>query len=194
VESVTHEIVEGVPFVAGKIMGHPLTSYPPDEVVATGATPCGHRVGGVSWSRSPDGGITYSLVPYKPEPEPEPEPAPQQIQADWPFYVCPDDNRTESVYPEPPQDAPQTWWWLSFCDTSRPAGTQFLGTAVVEAQSVSGALMQARRLGCNPGGEVKGFPFVGTPDAAYCNRLLGRDEAESFPEPAGLDIVPEAVR
>lgn len=62
-----------------------------------------------------------------------------------------------------------------------------------EGATVFGPLTQARRLGCNPGGEVKGFPFVGTPDPAYCNRLLARDEAESFPEPEGLDIVHEAV-
>ena len=53
-------------------------------------------------------------------------------------------------------------WWLSFCDPDRPAGTQFIGVALV-APAVDDfvvAVMEATRAGCNPGGEVQGRPHA----------------------------------
>ncbi len=45
-------------------------------------------------------------------------------------------------------------FYLSFADSTRPVGTQWLGGCFVEAKSLVGAIEEARRLGCNPGGEV----------------------------------------
>jgi hypothetical protein len=60
----------------------------------------------------------------------------------------------------------RTFYWLSFCDTRRQKGTQFLGAAIVEIvdrqmnpadePEILSALRIAHRLGCNPGGEVQG--------------------------------------
>lgn len=46
-------------------------------------------------------------------------------------------------------------YWLSFCDPAKPAGSQFLGVAIVEATSVRDAIKTAWAHGCNPGGEVQ---------------------------------------
>ena len=47
-----------------------------------------------------------------------------------------------------------TLFWLSFCDADRPAGTQFLGACLVEAEADLLAVARAHDLGINPGGEV----------------------------------------
>ena len=49
-----------------------------------------------------------------------------------------------------------TYFWLSFADPDKPRGKQFLGGCVIEAESFPGAITEAHRLGCNPGGEVMG--------------------------------------
>jgi hypothetical protein len=77
---------------------------------------------------------------------------------------------------------PDSWWWLSFCDPDRPAGTKFLGVCCVEGWDILSAVTRAHELGCNPGGEVAAWKIPGTPDPAWCNRLLTRAEAEAFPE------------
>lgn len=46
------------------------------------------------------------------------------------------------------------WQWLSFADSSRPKGTQFLGVAIVRARDPMEAAMVATLTGCNPGGEI----------------------------------------
>ena len=51
-----------------------------------------------------------------------------------------------------------TSYYLSFCDPERPAGSQFLGAAVVPGGSMIEAVRNAHMLGCNPGGEVLGQP------------------------------------
>jgi len=51
-------------------------------------------------------------------------------------------------------------WWLSFADPTRPTGTQFLGACIIpKAPNVMIAALKAKAHGCNPGGEVAGFPF-----------------------------------
>lgn len=68
-------------------------------------------------------------------------------------------------------------FWLSFCDSSRPEGSQFLGACVIEvtreeaedalievalrfsfaqggAEWIAAAVRKAHELHCNPGGEV----------------------------------------
>ena len=70
------------------------------------------------------------------------------------------------------------WWWLSFCD-----GHGFLGACLVRGYGVGTAALGAYSHGCNPGGEVLGFP---APDGApeppeeYTNRLLTREECEAL--------------
>ena len=49
-----------------------------------------------------------------------------------------------------------TLYWLSFSDLDRPKGSQFLGAAIVEAANFIAAVVRARELGCNPGGECQG--------------------------------------
>lgn len=48
------------------------------------------------------------------------------------------------------------WWWLSFSDSSKPKGSQWLGCAIVEAPDLGAAVRVAHLTGCNPGGEVMG--------------------------------------
>lgn len=74
------------------------------------------------------------------------------------------------------------WWWLSFVDPDRPTGSQFLGVVIVQGMSVGGALVEANRLGINPGGLVLSIELRPdhVPPADYRNRLLTRAETESF--------------
>lgn len=51
-----------------------------------------------------------------------------------------------------------SWFYLSFCDTTKPAGTQFLGGIYVKGWEIGEALTRSHLLGINPGGEVQ---FVG---------------------------------
>lgn len=65
--------------------------------------------------------------------------------------------------------------WLSFADPGRPAGTQFLGVALIWAKGFVSAVEQARLMGLNPGGEVQGMDFDPDeilPAMEYWNRLL----------------------
>lgn len=70
-------------------------------------------------------------------------------------------------------------WWLSFADPSLPAGTQFLGACLVEADSLPAAVTRSHLLGINPGGEVAivGPLDPGQPPPGYpLDRLLTREE------------------
>lgn len=80
--------------------------------------------------------------------------------------------------PEHPE--PGGWWWLSFCDTSKPKGQQFLGVVVIEGVDLRGAIQRSWALGLNPGGEVMSIALTGgtVPADGWRNRLLTRDEAE----------------
>lgn len=85
-------------------------------------------------------------------------------------------------------------YWLSFCDSDRPTGQQFLGVVVIdvtkadvdaaagflakrraefhlppaddEARWLAGAIRKAHVLGCNPGGEVASHRLDDLPDFA----------------------------
>lgn len=70
------------------------------------------------------------------------------------------------------------WWWLSF---ATDAG--FLGIVLVRAPDFMFAVRETQRLGCNPGGEVRGWPVsagleLGDPRAFWVGRLLSREEAD----------------
>ena len=73
-------------------------------------------------------------------------------------------------------------WWLSFADPDLPAGTQFLGVCIVEADGPVSAVAQASLLGINPGGEVgiAGPAPLDVWGPEYRNRLLDRAEAETL--------------
>ncbi|WP_280413149.1 hypothetical protein [Nocardia asiatica] len=79
-------------------------------------------------------------------------------------------------------------WWLSFVDTTKsappdeqvPGGGGFLGVSIVRAFDFMTAVNVAHALGCNPGGEVRGYPM--RPDdptpPEYEGRLLTREEID----------------
>ena len=81
------------------------------------------------------------------------------------------------------------FWWLSFCDATRPKGTQLLGVVVTEAETMAGAIQRAWALEVNPGGEVLStpvseemIPLLRQVGAGYIDRLLTRHEAEELDE------------
>jgi hypothetical protein len=67
-------------------------------------------------------------------------------------------------------------WWLSFCDPDKPEGSTFLGVCIVPAHDMITAVAKARRLGCNPGGEVLGHPLEDEVDPKYIGTLMSRAE------------------
>jgi hypothetical protein len=77
--------------------------------------------------------------------------------------------------------SPSVWWWLSFCDPKKAAGSQFLGVAIVKGNNILNASQEAWNLGCNPGGEVCGDVFEANEVLAperFRNRLLTASEIE----------------
>jgi hypothetical protein len=92
------------------------------------------------------------------------------------------------------------WWWLSFCDPSRPTGQHSLGVAIVGAASFPEAVMVAHATGCNPGGEVMGHPVredMGAPPAEWDHKLVSslaeieRLESLWIGEPASITTIGE---
>lgn len=78
---------------------------------------------------------------------------------------------------------PEQWWWLSFADGGLPAGSQFLGVAIVRGHGIGWAASRAHMLGINPGGAVQGLPVPEDfkfDEAKWCNRLLTRADCEAF--------------
>ena len=79
-------------------------------------------------------------------------------------------------------------WWMSFCDPAAPAGSQFLGVAIVQAPDLESAVTRSHVLGVNPGGEIQiaGPIPEGWIGPEWRDRLLAKAEAEAIPEPGGL--------
>lgn len=81
----------------------------------------------------------------------------------------PDANRAVNSLLAHLDDSPPSWWYLSFVDTDlaatipleqqRPGGPSWLGACYVDAPNFYMACVRAHELGCNPGGQVKGWPI-----------------------------------
>lgn len=76
-----------------------------------------------------------------------------------------------------------TQLYMSFCDTSLPEGSQFLGAVVLEADDVIEGARKAHELKLNPGGQVLGIviPDNKIVPKDFCNRLLDAEEAKNLP-------------
>ncbi len=94
-------------------------------------------------------------------------------------------------------------WWLSFCDGSRPKGSQFLGVAIIPGVAtddpfggIGAATATAHILGCNPGGEVSGYPHVPQRywPAGTIGKLLTKEEALAADVAAGAKYESEQER
>lgn len=77
------------------------------------------------------------------------------------------------------------WYYLSFADSERPKGTQFLGACIVgPAEDFIAAVKLAHALGCNPGGEVLGHEVPAETALRVPlgdrRRLLTREEIEAL--------------
>lgn len=53
----------------------------------------------------------------------------------------------------------QRYWFMSFCDSARPKGTQFLGALIGRGVTLPDACKGAWREGLNPGGKCWGSRF-----------------------------------
>lgn len=73
-------------------------------------------------------------------------------------------------------------YWLSFCDTAKAEGSQFLGVAIVRAPDPVHAAVVAAQLGCNPGGEVliTRIEHERLVRREWMNRLLCVEEIEAL--------------
>mgnify|MGYP001577907546 CR=1 FL=1 len=78
------------------------------------------------------------------------------------------------------------WFWLSFCDTNLPKGSQWLGCCLISAPSFMAAVFVSHVLGVNPGGELT-CDEVKIPhdhcgvNRAWVNRLItDRQEAKQI--------------
>jgi hypothetical protein len=73
-----------------------------------------------------------------------------------------------------PQSA---WYWLSFIDPDLPAGSRFLGVAIVWADGPVTAVQKSHELDINPGGEVAIVRLPDAPPLGYTDRLLDKADA-----------------
>jgi hypothetical protein len=62
-------------------------------------------------------------------------------------------------------------YWMSFCDPAKPKGEQFMGVALVEAETEAGMMTQSWLTGCNPGGEIQ-FVEIPVEDLPNDRRVL----------------------
>lgn len=105
-------------------------------------------------------------------------------------------------------------FWLSFCDTNKPSGEQFLGVCLVEPNEIdmmfamtkaleinpdctepawwlAAACTKAHEMKCNPGGQVMGVMVP--EDLEYRakkyprNKLLSKKELEDLDEMVSVD-------
>lgn len=82
------------------------------------------------------------------------------------------------------------WWWLSFVDTDMPyteegdypGGPRWQGGCHVPGPTFMDAVSNAWRLGCNPGGQVSGFPIPPgyRPPVTHQARLLTGKELDEM--------------
>jgi hypothetical protein len=84
------------------------------------------------------------------------------------------------------------WFWLSFCDSDLPEGSQFLGVSLVgPCLNIAHAAMIAHGKGCNPGGEVIGHvvpsPYIDVVPDEYRFTLLTKQQARD------VDTILESV-
>lgn len=72
-------------------------------------------------------------------------------------------------------------WWLSFCDTDKPEGEQFVGACIVEdAPDMVRAVERAWELGLNPGGQVAGMPLSDWPKDQAHRLVEDPEKAEAL--------------
>ncbi len=86
-------------------------------------------------------------------------------------------------------------WWLSFCDATKPAGSQFLGLVLVRGVDMVQAVKVAHVLGINPGGQVSGIACDPAVLARlsfsledFANRILDKREAETLAKDIATEI------
>ena len=77
------------------------------------------------------------------------------------------------------------YYWMSFCDAEKPAGSMFLGALIIEAPNPLEAIERSWELELNPGGEIL---FHEIPEVYYERipadwietRLITRKECEDL--------------
>jgi hypothetical protein len=66
---------------------------------------------------------------------------------------------------------------MSFCDTSKPTGEQFLGVVITHAKGIASAIDKTWSLGINPGGEVMSYETDPSDIASeHFDKLLSKHE------------------
>jgi hypothetical protein len=74
-------------------------------------------------------------------------------------------------------DSPERCLWMSFCDTDRPKGQQFLGVVITKAPGLAHAVDRLWALGINPGGQIMSYETDGADiQPEHFDRLLSKDE------------------
>lgn len=69
--------------------------------------------------------------------------------------------------------------WMSFCDTDKPSGEQFLGVIITKTLGIAHAVQKTHALGINPGGQILSYeidPNEIKPEDF--NKLLRREDLE----------------
>jgi hypothetical protein len=78
-----------------------------------------------------------------------------------------------------------SYWWMSFCEPSKPRGTKFLGALIIKAENEIDLITRSWLLKLNPGGEIKFFKipekYVSRiPPEWVETRLITREECEAL--------------
>lgn len=130
---------------------------------------------------------TCAVYPYGYEAGPIGEQCGENCRCVWDSSVA-TVQPTMDINAVPIDVGPETWWWLSFVDPSRsaprhlqvPGGGGFLGVSCVQGRDIVDACVNARRSGCNPGGEVQGYLLSCVPPVEYRYRLLTQVDVDAW--------------
>lgn len=72
---------------------------------------------------------------------------------------------------------PEACIWMSFCDTEKSPGSQFLGVIITKAHGIAHAIEKTWTLEINPGGEVRSYETDASDIAsAHFDRLLSKED------------------
>lgn len=79
------------------------------------------------------------------------------------------------------EESIEKYLWMSFCDTDKPSGEQFLGVIITKTLGIGHAMQKTHELGINPGGQIASwewedaFKVINPEDF---DRLLSKEELE----------------
>lgn len=96
-------------------------------------------------------------------------------------YTASLDERIAMLIEQEQQEGKEQILWMSFCDTSKPKGEQFLGVIITKALGPVHALKKTHQMKINPGGEVMSYEVTEIQNFnKVSDRLLNKKQLKKY--------------